>query len=292
MKRIRIVLVALAVSLSAPFAGSATAQAHSGYQHPRAVISYVALGDSYSAGVGNGEYGTSGECMRSAKAYPELLDDRYDRLELVEAGFRACSGATTDSLVDDQLPAAPNGDVEKVTVTIGGNDIGTFTLLPDCLGLDGVPGCSEIGKGNLAHAIKHVLPGKMANALNRIHAAYPNGTVYVGGYMQLFGDRKEDCTVGQLNSQSFSVNYADKVWLNKMARKLNATIKAAVRDARSTMPAKYVDVSHVFDGHGLCDSRRPWFFTLDATNLQGLLHPTLPGQRAYARAFHAAGVTR
>ena len=175
---------------------------------------------------------------------------------------------------------------------MGGNDIGTFTLLPDCLGLDGVPGCSDIEKGKFTGAIKHVLPGKMSKALSRIHAAYPNATVYVGGYMQLFGDRKEDCTVGQLNSQSFSVNYADKVWLNKMARKLNATIKKAVRNARATMPAKYVDVAHVFDGHGLCDSRRPWFFNLDATNVQGLLHPTERGQRAYARAFHHAGVAK
>ena len=34
MKRLRIVLVALALSLTAPFIGSATAQAHSGYQPP------------------------------------------------------------------------------------------------------------------------------------------------------------------------------------------------------------------------------------------------------------------
>ena len=287
MKRLQIVLVALAVSLSAPFTDPPTAQAHSGYQPPRNVVTYVALGDSYSAGVGNGKYDEkSGTCMRSAKAYPKLLA-RYDRLTL---DFKACSGATTDSLIDDQLPAAPDGDVEKVTVTIGGNDIGTFTLLPDCLGLDGVPGCSEIGKGKLSGAINDVLPGKMSNALTSIHATYPNATVYVGGYMQLFGDRKEACTVGQLNSQSFSVNHADKVWLNKMARKLNATIKKAVRDARAAMPARYVDVAHVFDGHGLCDSRRPWFFTLDATNLEGLLHPTARGQLEYAVAFHHAGV--
>lgn len=292
MKRLLILLVALATTLALLLTGSPTAQAHSAHHRPApAVVTYVALGDSYSAGVGNGHYDpASGACLRSSKAYPELLDARLHRLDLVD--FKACDGATTDDLIATQLPASPNPDIEKVTVTIGGNDVGTFLVLPDCLGLDGVPGCSDTAKATLPGAISALLPAKLGGALAAIHAAYPKATLYVGGYMALFGDRRQYCTVGKLNSQSFSISYADKAWLNEMAGKLNTTIRKVVRLAGATMPVKYVDVSHVFNGHGLCDSARPWVGNLDATNLKSLLHPTVRGQRAYARAFHAAGIGR
>ena len=42
-----------------------------------ATVSYVALGDSYSSGLGAGDYiSSSGSCDRSTRAYP---DCRFDR---------------------------------------------------------------------------------------------------------------------------------------------------------------------------------------------------------------------
>ena len=41
----------------------------------QAAVHYVALGDSYSSGVGAGSYiGSSGPCDRSTNAYPALWD--------------------------------------------------------------------------------------------------------------------------------------------------------------------------------------------------------------------------
>jgi lysophospholipase L1-like esterase len=292
MKRLLIFLVALAATLSLSLAGSPTAQARPAHTTPVAsVINYVALGDSYSAGVGNAaDYvPASGDCLRSSKAYSVLLAARGHRLNL---DFEACDGATTDSLIDKQLPAEPNSDIQTVTVTIGGNDVGTFVVLPDCMGLDGVPGCSGAAQAVFAGDWQKVLFTKMALVLTRIHAAYPNARIYVGSYMELFGNRKEDCKVGELNGAAYYVNYGDKVWLNGLARKLNATIKEAVRRAGDTMRVTFVNVAPVFNGHGLCDFARPWVGHLDATNLKSLLHPTAVGQRAYARTFHAYGVGR
>ena len=190
MKRLLIFLVTLAATLSLSLAGSPTAQARSTHTTPvPSVVNYVALGDSYSAGVGNApDYvPASGNCLRSTKAYSVLLAARSHRLNL---DFEACDGATTDSLISDQLPAEPKTDVKTVTVTIGGNDVGTFSVLPDCMGLDGVPGCSDAAKALFSAALKNVLPGKMALALAGIHAAYPNARIYVGSYMELFGTRK------------------------------------------------------------------------------------------------------
>lgn len=292
MKRLLIFLVALAATLSLALAGSPVAQARPAHNTPTvAVVNYVALGDSYSAGVGNAPdfVPASGACLRSTKAHSVLLAARSHKLNL---DFEACDGATTDSLIATQLPAQPNTDIKTITVTIGGNDVGTFTVLPDCMGLDGVPGCSDAAKAVFTDALKKVLPAKMALVLAKIHAAYPNARIYVGSYMELFGTRKTDCTVGELNGQSFSVTYADKVWLNTMARKLNATIKEAVHRADNAMRVTYVNVAHIFNGHGLCDSAQPWVGQLDATNLKSVLHPTARGQRAYAVMFRAYGVGR
>src|SRR5579884_2806461 len=58
---------------------------------------YVALGDSYSAGVGNGAYGWGSEhnnCERSHKGYPALIDKDQN----LGMAFVACSGAVTDDL--------------------------------------------------------------------------------------------------------------------------------------------------------------------------------------------------
>ena len=59
-------------------------------QHPPAVH-YVALGDSYSSGVGAGSYvGSSGACDQSTSAYPALWDAANQPASYVSG---ACSGA-------------------------------------------------------------------------------------------------------------------------------------------------------------------------------------------------------
>ena len=291
MKRLLIFLVALAATLSLSLAGSPTAQARPAHATPTAaVLNYVALGDSYSAGVGNEPYPDSGTCLRSAKAYSVLLAAWGHKLAL---DFRACDGATTDTLIEKQLPATPNTDIRTVTMTIGGNDVGTFAVIPDCMGLtDGVPGCSETAQAAFKGPWQKALRLKLAAALTRIHATYPNARIYVGSYMELFGTRKTACKVGELNGQAFYISYTDRVWLNTLARKLNATIRKAVHRADKTMRATFVNVAPIFNGHGLCDFAQPWLGHLDATNLKSLLHPTARGQQAYAVMFHAYGVGR
>ena len=98
----------------------------------------LALGDSVAAGVG-AEPGVSG--------YPELLADRLSggsspsagasprRAAQFEVENLAVGGATTASLLSQQLPAAlalieqrqadrdPDNDVEVITLTVGGNDV-------------------------------------------------------------------------------------------------------------------------------------------------------------------------
>ena len=83
-------------------------------------VHYVALGDSYSSGVGAGDY-TGGSCRRSSHAYSALWAAEHSPASYRSA---ACSGATTASVLSGQLSAVTS-DTTFVTITIGGNDVGS-----------------------------------------------------------------------------------------------------------------------------------------------------------------------
>ena len=63
---------------------------------------YVALGDSYSSGVGTNSYSLSSSCLRGVYAYPYLVSQQRPNTSL---NFVACSGATTTSLMASQIQA-------------------------------------------------------------------------------------------------------------------------------------------------------------------------------------------
>ncbi len=103
--------------------------------------SYVALGDSYTAGPGILLQETDPlGCFRSVHNYPHLVArTRGSVLRDV-----SCSGATTEDLVSPQLVlGGPNpsqlgaldAGVDVVTLQIGGNDIGFGEILGRCTAL-------------------------------------------------------------------------------------------------------------------------------------------------------------
>lgn len=183
---------------------------------------YVALGDSYSAGEGTGDYlpGTNDPslfdtCHRSPHAYGPLLDTARQLGSMV---FAACSGAVTDDMyvANASNPNEPpqfsqlSPSTTLVTLTIGGNDADFVHILTKCIdGFDpGAPpqdqgswGCSEKRalrqdiSDRLAllsgQSISRIIIGRTIHSLSdvyqRIHAAAPNAQIYVGGYPRLFG---------------------------------------------------------------------------------------------------------
>nr|BFE69307.1 hypothetical protein GCM10020092_026080 [Actinoplanes digitatis] len=87
---------------------------------------YVALGDSYSSGVGAS--GQTGLCLRSSNAYPGLWNTANSPKTYRS---NACSGATTATLRSGQLSGL-NAETDLVTLTIGGNDIGFADTVITC----------------------------------------------------------------------------------------------------------------------------------------------------------------
>lgn len=93
-------------------------------------VRYVALGDSYSSGLGAGSYiSSSGRCERSTKAYPEQWADANSPASFVSV---ACAGATTADVVSSQVPAL-SASTTLVSITIGGNDAGFSSVMETCV---------------------------------------------------------------------------------------------------------------------------------------------------------------
>lgn len=90
-------------------------------------IDYVALGDSYSSGVG--APGGTGACVQSPQGYPALFAEAADVTSFTLA---ACGGAKTAGVLSDQL-AALGPQTDLVSITIGGNDVGFAPTLGSCL---------------------------------------------------------------------------------------------------------------------------------------------------------------
>src|ERR1700712_2982877 len=90
--------------------------------------SYVALGDSYSSGVGTRTYISDGtSCQRSVYAYPYLIAAAKG----YTLNFQACSGATTATVTSSQL-AALSTSTKYVTMSVGGNDAGFSNVITEC----------------------------------------------------------------------------------------------------------------------------------------------------------------
>lgn len=86
---------------------------------------YVALGDSFSAGIGT--RAPVDNRYRSEFGYPVLIADAQG----FDLDYQACSGADINDVLIDQAPAL-NADTSYVTITVGGNDLGYADVITEC----------------------------------------------------------------------------------------------------------------------------------------------------------------
>jgi lysophospholipase L1-like esterase len=234
-------------------------------------ISYVALGDSYSAGVGAGGYDpASGSCQRSPRSYAPLWATAH---AVTRFTFSACSGATTTDLLGSQLGALSSATT-LVTVTIGGNDAGFVEVVTTCiLGTD--DGC-RWAVGNAKWYARNVLPAKLTRVYSAIRSRAPGARLVALGYPRLF-ELTTSCNV-------FGLDLAKRTALNSAADTIAAVIAPRVAAAGGA----YVDVRAAFAGHGICGSS-PW---INPTTwpVSDSYHPTASGYR-YGYLPALTGVT-
>ena len=82
----------------------------------------------YAAGQGAAPY-TDPACFVSRKGYPVIADNLRNVQLTTNAG---CSGQVAADVAADALAAVDSG-TEIVTVTVGGNDLGTTNVILACL---------------------------------------------------------------------------------------------------------------------------------------------------------------
>lgn len=198
--------------------------------------SYVALGDSYSSGVGTRSYTSeSGSCQRSTSAYPQLVAAARG----YSLTFKACSGATISTVTNSQLSALGSG-TDYVTISVGGNDAGFTGVLTECAQPGWMSDCdAAIDKARTY--ISATLPGRLSTLLASIKSRAPNAVVVVVGYPRIF--MGEDCNAATWFSP------AEETRLNSTADLLNAKLSAAA----SAKGFKWANPTSRFTGHAVCD---------------------------------------
>jgi lysophospholipase L1-like esterase len=218
---------------------------------PARVRSYVALGDSYTAGpLIPQQLADPPGCQRSDHNYPHLL-----AAVLRPAVFRdaSCFGATTFDMTAPQFhdiafgppnPAQFDGldaSTELVTVQIGGNDIGFTQILVTCA--LSAPCRNQFvvnGHDEISDRIAATGP-QIGAVLDGIHRRSPRAKVYVMGYPAIVPATGTGCPAILFSNSDIPYLFAKGQELNAMLH-LEAAAQGSV----------YVDMYTPSIGHDPC----------------------------------------
>ncbi len=237
-----------------------------------ATAGYVALGDSYSSGVGTRAYLADGtSCQRSVYAYPSLLAAAKG----YALNLRACSGATTGDVTSSQLSALSSATA-YVTITAGGNDAGFTDVLSQCA----LPAWASNCNGAVDKAVTFLnatLPGRLTALYAAIRSRAGGARVVVAGYPRIFDG--QDCNALTWFSPG------EETRLNATADLLDAKLAAAAAAAGF----RYAGPTSAFVGHAVCDS--PEWLTGLSNPISESYHPNRLGHSAGYTPLVGAGLT-
>jgi lysophospholipase L1-like esterase len=254
------VLLLAATVVLAPWAGAAVG------------VQYVALGDSYSAGVGAGSYiSSSGSCSRSTLAYPQLWANANAPASFVSV---ACYGAKTTDVSATQLSAL-SGSTTLVSISVGGNDVGFSKVMEDCV-LYGTTTC--VNEVNAAeNQARTTLPTALTTLYGQIRARASLARVVVLGYPEFY-----DLSV----SFCIGLSSTSRAKIDEGADVLDTVISTAAQQSGFA----FADVRSRFGAHHeICDGSNSWLHSVDWSDLAQSYHPTASGQSGgYLPAFSAS----
>ncbi|MGL5405962.1 MAG: SGNH/GDSL hydrolase family protein [Propionibacteriaceae bacterium] len=224
-------------------------------------ISYVALGDSYSAGVGT-RSSTEFHCYRSPEGYPALLASQHGW----NLNYQACSGAVISDIMTNQIQAL-SPTTNYVTVTGGGNDAGFAPILVDCI----LPGWMGNCHGKLdtaAKMLKNILPQRLDTLYSAIQKKAPQAKTIVVGYPLLFNGT---------NCHPLTFFTADEMSrMDSLTMELNTLMKQKA----AKYGLAFADARPSFRGHAVCDSQ-PWINNISLPVVESF-HPNDAGNNGYA----------
>ena len=246
---------------------------------PRQGPTYVALGDSYTAGGPIGALQEHGFfCQRSSRNYPSLVATTLD-LPLTDV---SCGGATSDGLRESVRGAPAQIDAIKrktriVTVGVGGNDFGLYSsLLLTCPDVSKPGGSGAPCRNRMGTEIAALIPAisdKVGTALSAVTRKAPKAEVLLVGYPRLMPSR------GTCDQAPYT--RGDVAWIASLESDLAASLAAAARAQDVT----YVPMYARSKGHDVCSGDAAWVNGLNPPDGDGLtLHPNGAGEKAIAKA--------
>jgi lysophospholipase L1-like esterase len=215
-------------------------------------LNYAALGDSYSAASGVLPVDpTNLLCLRSTADYPHVVAARTGA-HLTDV---TCGAAQTKDFTASQYPGvapqadAVTADTDLVTLTIGGNDNGTFINAMLACGTAGILSggrgspCKDTYGTSFDDAIDTNTYPALKNALRAVRAKAPNARVAVLGYPWITPAEADPSCFAEMPVASGDVPY-----LHALQAHLNAVVQRAAAETGAT----YVDFSQASQGHDAC----------------------------------------
>lgn len=252
------------------------------------VATYVALGDSYTAGpLIPLQENTPLGCLRSTNNYPHLVAKKI----ILPLRDVSCSGATTEDMTQAQdVDPGPNppqfdaldADTELVTLGIGGNDMGFSEIALACASLDptATP-CQDTyivnGVDTIAERIDAVGP-KVDAVLDGIHARSPDAGVFVVGYPSVVPASGPGCW------PTLPITSKDLPYVRTILKNLNAMLEEQATNNGDT----YVDVQTPSIGKDACAlPTKRWVEPVVPVLPAAPIHPNQIGMQGVANVLLA-----
>ncbi len=255
--------------------------------------SYVALGDSYTAGpLIPDQTGSPFGCLRSTSDYPADVATTIGASSYINV---SCSGATTADMTQPQSVTlgtnppqfgALSSGTTLVTVGIGGNNIGFYGIVKTCAEESltnpfGSPCKSHYtagGTDQLAQAIQSLAP-KIGSMVQEIRALAPSARVFLVGYPVLLPNSGNGCW------PLFPISFGDVPYLRGVELKLNAMLASEAAANGAGFVNTYADSI----GHDACQAPgTKWVEGLIPTSPAAPFHPNQLGEEHMADQVIAA----
>ncbi|MER5967504.1 SGNH/GDSL hydrolase family protein [Streptomyces sp. NPDC002057] len=306
--RTRLALLGSAAALTAVQLAGAQPAAAAEYQ-------WVALGDSYTAGVIRAAGDTfevpRDGCERTDRSYPQVID--RDLGGLFDLDNVSCGAATIDNVTDTPqnpigrhlppfsedpdypFPPVPSqsdavgADTDVITVGVGGNSLGFADILTKCAQLggesngEGTPCKDAEGSGIQARLDK--VSKEYDRMLAVLHERAPKAKILAVGYPTIVPMDTSKCTYGDLTKLG-TITQGDLAWLRTAALEpLNETIEKSTGTQET---ASFIDLYTSSQNHSVCDDAK-WvegFVTLP--DQLSFVHPNARGHRNAADHVTAA----
>ncbi|MER6026277.1 SGNH/GDSL hydrolase family protein [Streptomyces sp. NPDC001851] len=311
--RTRLALLGSAAALTA---GTLIPAQFAGAQ-PAAAADYqwVALGDSYTAGVipaaGDVFEVPRDGCERTDQSYPQVID--RDLGSLFDLTNVSCGAATIGNVTDEAqepigrhlppfaedpdypFPAVPpqsaavGPGTDVITVGVGGNTLGFGDILMQC------PKLGE-ESGGVGTPCKDALAAGIPARLNKVsrdydrmltvlHERAPHAKILTVGYPTIVPNDTSKCRYND-PTQFGSITRGDLDWLRKdVLEPLNKTIE---KSTGTQQAASFVDLYDSSRSHSVCDAGKWVEGFLTPPDQLSFVHPNALGHRNAANHVEAA----